>query len=307
MPIERNYDNIMSMLQNAATETSSKGRKSYKVENAFEPTEKDGKYSVVMRFLPPHPSEFRPWVENQTHMFKLKNGLWFGCDCLGKFNQPCPICKKNAEIWKTYGREEAKNHLLGKARPKYVCNVLIVKNPNNPDTEGKVFRFEFGPLIFGMLTKAATNHDDADGGLVEGFNPFQYDKGANFVFEGVRAGQFIKNDTSHFGTCRPINRWDRASGKFVDLTEDEIKDVESKLYTLEECEHKLEDVKSYDQILKAYEDKAGEPLFESNIPASAPVRKAAPVIDDDEPSFMSNDSSVSDEESVSEDDFFSNM
>ena len=56
-------------------------KKSYKVENAFTPVLKDGSYEVVMRFLPSHPDEISPFVENRNHMFQLKNGTWFdSCD-----------------------------------------------------------------------------------------------------------------------------------------------------------------------------------------------------------------------------------
>lgn len=263
MPIKRDLNSYFSAIQ-ATTQTSNTQKKSYKVENAFTPVAKDGKYSVVMRFLPSNVNEFRPFIENRNHMFQLKNGSWFGCDCLSKFGKPCPICDYNRQMWKEHPGEEYKNYSLGKFKPKYVSNVLIVRNPNAPDTEGKVFRFEYGPLVMKMISEVMTDHEDPEAGLVKGFNPFDWQTGANFVFEGISAGKYMKNDTSHFGSPKPINRWDGTLKQYVELTDEEIDEIESKLFTLDDCEHKEEDVKDYNAILAQYEKKNGSPLFGVN-------------------------------------------
>lgn len=258
-----------------------------------------------MRFLPSHPDEFAPFVENRTHMFQLQNGMWFGCDCLSKFGKPCPICEYNRAAWKKWGREEGKNHVLSKAKPKYISNVLIVRNPNAPETEGKVFRFEYGPLVMKMISDAMTDHEDQEAGLIKGFNPFDWKTGANFVFEGVQVGKFTKNDSSHFGSQKPINKWNGKS--YVELTDEEIDEVESKLYTLADCEHKEEDVKDYNGILEAYLAKNGAPLFEGkvqNAPVAAPSTSTSV---NDEPSFTPNSVASTDEEITDTDDFFSKL
>lgn len=292
-------------------------KKSYKVENAFTPVLKDGKYSVVMRFLPSHPSEFKPFIENRTHMFQLQNGSWFGCDCLSKYGEPCPICDYNRAMWRKYGKEEGKNHVLGKFKPKYVSNVLIVRNPNAPDTEGKVYRFEYGPLVMKMISDAMTDHEDNEAGLIKGFNPFDWKKGANFVFEGIQNGKFIKNDTSHFGTPKPINKWNGKS--FIELDDEEIDAIEAQLYTLEDCEHKKEDVRDYQGILDSYFAKNGSPLITADMGISVPAGvniggivavKSAPVVstdDEDDASFTPNASVSTDEEITDQDDFFTRL
>ncbi len=260
-----------------------------------------------MRFLPCHPSEFAPFVENRTHMFQLQNGSWFGCDCLSKWGKPCPICDYNRMMWKKWGREEGRNKVLGKFKPKYVSNVLIVRNPNAPETEGKVFRFEYGPLVMKMISEAMTDHEDQEAGLIKGFNPFDWKLGANFVFEGVQVGKFTKNDSSHFGSQKPINKWNGKS--FVELTDAEIDEIEKNLYTLADCEHKEDEVKDYQGILDAYLAKNGAPLFEgtaANTPAPA-TSFTSGNDEDDEPSFTPNVSASTDEESVDSDDFFARL
>ena len=189
-----------------------------------------------------------------------------------------------------------------------------MRNPNAPETEGKVFRFEFGPLIMKMISEAMTDHEDQEAGLIKGFNPFDWKTGANFVFEGIQAGKFTKNDSSHFGSPKPINRWNGKS--FVELTDEEIDAVEAQLYTLADCEHKEEDVKDYQGILDAYLNKNGSPLFESDMglgvkttsKPSAAVAAVVGSVDDEEPSFTpSSDSSTTDEEVTDSDDFFAKL
>lgn len=314
MPKQRDLNSYFQAIQATTASSSNTQKKSYKVENAFTPVAKDGKYSVVMRFLPSNVNEFRPFIENRNHMFQLKNGSWFGCDCLSKFGKPCPICDYNRQMWKEHPGDDYKNYSLGKFKPKYVSNVLIVRNPNAPDTEGKVFRFEYGPLVMKMISEVMTDHEDPEAGTVKGFNPFDWKTGANFVFEGISAGKYMKNDTSHFGSPKPINRWD--GSKFVELTDEEIDDIESKLFTLDDCEHKESDVRSYDEILAAYEKKNGAPLFGYNgapapaastpvtvsdesiinifddepaAPKAEPAPKAAAATADDEPVINAND------------------
>lgn len=273
MPVKRDFSNYFQEIQTAAAPAAST-RKSYAVENAFKPVYKDGKFSVVLRFLPSHPSEFKPFIENRSHMFKLDNGSWFGCDCLGKFGKPCPICEYNREMFKKYGKEEGRNRSLGKARNKYVSNVLIIRNPNAPDTEGQVFRFEYGAQIMKMISEAMTDHDDLNDGLIKGFNPFDWKTGANFVYEGVQSSNGPKLDSSHFGPQKAICKWNGKS--YEELSDAEIDAVEAQLYTLEDCYHKEEDVADYAQILERYEKKTGKSLFEGTTLGGASVASVNP-------------------------------
>lgn len=275
MPIKRNFDSYFTEIQATASTVNNTARKSYKIENAFTPVYKDGKFSVVLRFLPSHPDETKPFIANKTHMFKLPNDSWFGCDCLSKFGLPCPICEYNRDQFKKFGKEEGKQRSFGKARDRYVSNILIVKNPNAPETEGKVFRFEYGAQIMKLLAEAMTDHEDPEAGMINGFNPFDWKNGANFVYEGVQGSNGPKLDSSHFGPQRPINRWDAASKQFIDLTDSEIDVIESNLYTLDEYDHKKDEVKDYQQILEFFEKKAGYPLFENAGSAASPATSVA--------------------------------
>lgn len=288
MPIQRNRNSLNSMYSALNEIGSANKRKdedkkpSYEIEGLFKPLKKNGKFKVILRFLPAKVGDGDeiPWVENRSHMFQLENGQWFGCDCVGKFKDKdlkCPICEYNSKIWNKYGKtDEARSKVLGKWKPKYYSNVYIVKNENQPDTEGKVFRLEYSRAIMGFITDAiADKKDDETGQIIPGINPFSYygpnDKcvlsgeekaGANFVWEGIDNGTNGPSyKTSHFNAPRRICKL-AADGKMYDMTDDEIDAVDAQLYTLKDIEIPKEKYRSYSSIVENYERKSGKKLFE---------------------------------------------
>lgn len=276
MPIKRNNLNALySAMDNLNIGKRDGKQKSYEIEGLFKPKMgADGKFTVVLRFLPAHPDEEIPWVENRSHMFQLSNGAWFGCDCAKKWNEPCPICDYNSKIWNKYGRtDEARARVKDKWKPKFYSNVYIVKNPNAPETEGRVYRLEYGRAIMKMIQDAMADKDDAELGVIPGINPFSWwgpndkavlegeDKaGANFVWEGIKGSNGPNYSTSHFSNPRRMCKLGQ-DGKLVEMTDDELDVIESQLFTLKDIEKQKDQLRSYEDILKFYKTKSGEDLF----------------------------------------------
>jgi hypothetical protein len=96
------------------------------------------------------------------------------------------------------------------------------------------------------------------------------------------------------------------------LTDEEIDAIEGQLYTLADCEHKLEDVRDYQGILDSYLKKNGSPLgadeglsFGNGV-AVANTNAAASTTIPEDASFTPNTESV-EEEVTDSDDFFSKL
>src|SRR5574344_2076944 len=124
MPVTRDFSNYFKAVEDTAPQVKESAPKiKYKVEDVF-----------------------KPFIENRTHMFEYEPGKFFGCDCLEKYGVACPICDHNHKLYTSgkYTKEEASPLRLPVARRRFVSNVYIVKNNNAPDTEGKVYRFEYG-------------------------------------------------------------------------------------------------------------------------------------------------------------------
>lgn len=286
MPIQRSRNSLNSMYSALNEIGSANKRKdddkkpSYEIEGLFKPLMKNGKFKVILRFLPAKVGDGDeiPWVENRSHLFQLDNGQWFGCDCVGKFKDKdlkCPICEYNSKIWNKYGKtDEARSKVLGKWQPKYYSNVYIVKNENQPETEGKVYRLEYKRAIMGFITDAiADKKDDETGKIIPGINPFSYygpnDKcvldgeekpGANFVWEGIQGSNGPSYKTSHFNQPRRICKH-AADDQLYDMTDAEIEAVDAQLYTLKDIEIPKEKYRSYTSIVEMYEKKSGKKLF----------------------------------------------
>lgn len=310
MPTKRNFNSYFQDVKNVnINRDDKKGGSKFEIEGLLKPVMKNGKFSMVLRFLPSKPVEGEdvPFVENRSHMMQLSNGLWFGCDCAKKWpGERCPVCDYNSKVWTKYGRtDEARAKVLPKWRPDYYTNVYVVKNPNQPDTEGKVFRLKFSRAIMKYITDAMADRDDAELGRVPGINPFSWygpeDKevvtgeekpGANFIWEGIQGSNGPNYDTSHFGKPSRISKL-TADGKIAPMTNAEIDEVESQLWTLKDIEKQKESIKSYDEILNLYKTKSGEDMMgefadNTDFEATTSVNKA--------PSMCENTVAVNDDE-----------
>lgn len=277
MPIKRSLNSVygeMEKLNINRDRNSSNKKANYEIEGLFKPKMVNGKFTVVLRFLPSHPDEQVPFIENRSHMFQLANGLWFGCDCAKKWNEPCPICDYNSKVWTKYGRtDEARVKVKDKWKPKYYSNVYIVKNDNQPETVGKVYRLEYGRAIMKFITESMQEKDDAELGKIPGINPFSWygpqdsavrdgdeKAGANFVWEGIQGSNGPNYSTSHFSPARRICKLN-AAGKLEEMTDAEIDIIEAQLWTLKDIEKQKDQIRSYEDTCNFYKIKSGEDLM----------------------------------------------
>lgn len=263
MPIIRDFSNYFKAVADTAPQVKETAPKiKYKVEDVFKPVFKNGEAEVVLRFLPSHPNEFKPFIENRAHMYEYEPGKFFGCDCLEKYGVACPICDHNHKLYISgkYTKEEARPLRLPAARRRFVSNVYIVKNNNAPDTEGKVYRYEYGIQIMDMIRKAMTGYVDPEDGEVEGYNPFDWKNGANFIYKGVSGAKGPNITDSKFGKRRVISD---KNGK--ELTAAEVDKIEAQLYTLDEYERKIDESPDYNAIRGRFKNKLGYSLFDKFI------------------------------------------
>lgn len=78
MPVTRDFSSYFTAIQNTAEpKHDASSRAKYQIENVFKPVYKNGRAEVVMRFLPSHPNEFKPFIENRTHMYEYEPGKFF--------------------------------------------------------------------------------------------------------------------------------------------------------------------------------------------------------------------------------------
>lgn len=107
----------------------------------------------VIRFLPAKTEDTMPFVKTYSHGFQ-HNGKWFIEECPTTINKECPLCQANSSLWNSGFEADKEVARSRKRRLKYIANILVLKDPKNPENEGKVKLFSFGQKIFDKLMAA---------------------------------------------------------------------------------------------------------------------------------------------------------
>ena len=117
--------------------------------------DKSGVGAAVIRFLPESEGDSLPWVTLYEHAFQGPGGWYIekSRTSLGK-GEKDPVFEYNNELW-TSGVEANKDLARKQKRTqRYISNILVVKDPANPENEGKIFLFKYGKKIFQKIQEA---------------------------------------------------------------------------------------------------------------------------------------------------------
>ncbi len=161
--------------------------------------DKAGNGYAVIRFLPAPDSEDLPWAKLYTHAFQGPGG-WYIENSLTTLGQKDPVSEYNSELWNNgtdAGKETARKQ---KRKLSYYSNIYVVKDPSNPQNEGKVFLFKYGKKIFDKITAAMQPEFEDETPL----NPFDFWAGANFKVKIKKVAGYWNYDSSEFDSPAPL-------------------------------------------------------------------------------------------------------
>lgn len=163
--------------------------------------DKVGNGEAIIRFLPAPPGEESPFVRLFKHSFKGPTGSWYIENCLTTIGQTDPVTEYNTQLWNS-GSDEAKNQARDQKRKlEFICNVYVLKDKQNPENEGKVFKFRFGKKIFDKLNALMNPEFDDE----QQVNPFDLWEGANFRLRIKKGDSGFRNyDSSKFDDPAPL-------------------------------------------------------------------------------------------------------
>ena len=150
---------------------------------------------AVIRFLPAPDGEDLPFVKVYSHAFQGPNG-WIIDNCLTTLNQKCPICEHNSGLWNSGMDSNKEVARKQKRKLTYVSNIYVVKDPTNPENEGKVFLFKYGKIIFDKLTEAMQPEFEDETPI----DPFDFWTGANFKLKAKNVAGYRNYDSSEFAS-----------------------------------------------------------------------------------------------------------
>jgi hypothetical protein len=266
--------NRASMIEKLKSETGkSKGDRANYIDDRFwQPTrDKVGNALAEIRFLPSLGDEL-PYVENFSHAYQNKNnGLWFIEECPTTINQKCPLCDANSILWNT-GLDDNKKVVRDRKRKhRFISNILVIDDQQDPKNNGQVKLFKYGKKIF---DKIMTVMHPAFKNM-EPLYPFDIQSGANFLLRVRQYEGYPNYDLSEFGKPSLLGEGDEAAiekilQQIVDLKE--FADP-SKFKTYAQLQARLNKVLGEVQNARPVNEEEAEeeethPAEEDDLPAS---------------------------------------
>ena len=185
---------------------------SFDDENFWRPTrDKNGNAQCVIRFLPAPVGEDLPFVRFYEHGWQNKDktstgfGRWYIEKSLTSIGKDDPVSEFNKKLWDT-GLEEKQKWVSANSarRTRFVSNILVIKDPNNPDAEGKVFLFKYGKKIYEKINEALNPTYEGET-PVNVFDPWE---GNNFKLRVKIKDKFPNYDDSQFDTTSQLAKTD---------------------------------------------------------------------------------------------------
>ena len=161
--------------------------------------DKAGNGYAVIRFLPAPDGEELPWAKVWSHAFQGPGG-WYIENSLTTLGGKDPVSEYNRLLWNS--GNDADKDLARKQKRKltYISNIYVVKDPTNPENEGKVFLYKFGKKIFDKLTAAMQPEFEDE----EAIDPFDFWKGANFKLKAKNVAGYRNYDSSEFSATSAL-------------------------------------------------------------------------------------------------------
>ena len=243
-------------------------------ENVWKPTlDKDGNATALIRFLYDPDKGDRFYETLRKHAFQGKSWYIENCPKTLDWNAACPACEqaeamKDGRTWKDIPENEQGKIRKYFSTVGYWTNIYVIKDKNNPEAEGKVWKYCFGRKILAKIEEAL-KEDPITGDA--GFSAWDPLNGADFRISVKQVGGFNNYDDSRFSTPAP----------FLDGDEDEIIKVLNTLYDLSYITDESS-FKKYEDLAKSFKratgiapvNAEGEDEEEEETPKPAPKKKA---------------------------------
>lgn len=330
--LRKKQGNVMDSLREKFTQANGSNNSNRNnniniVDDTFYTTDhirgKEGTGHAIIRFLPEAPNpeceggvEPTPFIKYQEWYFTGPTGRkYWNLSPLSIPNHlreedveyRDPASEYNYSIYRdeSLSKEQKKKKYLNR-REHYVSNILVIKDPNRPENEGKVFRFRYGYGIFKFIEEAMFPDQE----LYPDREPipvFDMVEGADFVLRVIS-----KTVPQENGSSRSLPSYEKSEFKSASplFDEDEKYDkLWKRQYTLQEF-LSPDRFKSYDDLLKDFVRVMGhtpdgvKPMSEDSFDraespssnrsyqnVSSPNRNLSEEIDDDIPDFSSKASS----------------
>jgi hypothetical protein len=260
-------------------------------DNYWKPTcDKAGNGSALIRFLPAPDGEV-PFVRYFRHAFQGPTGSWYIEKSLTTIGQNDPVSELNSKLWNSGLESDKDIARKQKRQQKFVSNIYVIKDPSNPENEGKVFKYEYGKIIFDKINAMMNPPvDELTGEAPEPINPFDLWDGANFELRMKKKSGYPNYDDSKFQNPSALSD-----------DEDALEEIYDKVFSLKEYVDPST-FKSYDDLkakLNRVLGESGEVYVKSENTEKKKEfkpREESPFIDDEDVDLESELAALADED-----------
>lgn len=200
LKMKKNPGEMLAKLKGEAEKQTKGGKRDVRFWSPTFNKEK-GAGSATIRFLPAMSDDALPWVQVYHRSFQGAGKAWYfenDLSTLGRKDDPVYDLTKRLYASGIKSDEEVAKPF--KRKVKYIANALVIRDPANPEAEGKVFLYDYGSQIADVIG-AAREPKFEDQVALEPFNPW-YGAPLNIrITAKVRGNDVLPNyEQSTFGT-----------------------------------------------------------------------------------------------------------
>ena len=249
--------------------------------------DKAGNGYAVIRFLPESEGEDVPFVRIWDHGFQGQGG-WYIENSLTTLGQKDPVSEYNSMLWNSGIESNKDKARKQKRRLSFISNIYVVKDPSNPENEGKVFLYKYGKKIFDKLNEAMNPQFEDE----KPVNPFDLWEGADFKLKIRNLEGYRNYDKSELDVPGPLFEED-----------DELEQVWKSQYSLVEFVDP-KNFKTFEELQAKLNRVLGLDGAQVNTTAEQFEEVSAPAMTEAAPIPMSTLQDADDDESL---DFFKRL
>lgn len=292
--LKKNRSKSLEKLNEQLTKISAKSFSNEDDGKYWKPTrDKAGNGMAIIRFLPAPDGEDMPFVRLWNHFFQGPTGQYYVENSLSTIGKDDPLGILNQKLWATGHEDDKKTAQKQKRKLNYISNILVIKDSEKPENEGKVFLFSYGKKIFDKLNDMRNPSFEDESPV----NPFDFWEGANFRLKIRTVDSYPNYDKSEFDSPGPLFKDDDKMEEVYTQLHSLTEVIDAKHFkTFDELQTKLHRVLGLDGTQKSgtarAEDEVDVELDMSNIGKTSAKEekvkesKKAPVVEseDDEDS-----------------------
>jgi hypothetical protein len=234
---------------------------------------KDGNAFAIIRFLPISKKDYEgnleeamPWIKMYSHAFQEPStGRWYIEKSLSTIGKPDPVYAANRQLYATKDKDDETTAKRQKRKLQYYSNIYVVRDPDHPENEGKVFLFKYGQKIHDKI-KAILEPDPKTGDVAS--DPMDFDTGRDFRLQIRTVDDWPNYELATFTEKKPIS-----DKNGVALTDKEVEKIWEDSYSLLDFLDAKE-FKSYAELQKRFDFVKG--TSDEEIPVEENVARQTP-------------------------------